>query len=295
MIILNPMRSEQGRVTMGDLKSPLTGIARSRRNLLKGGAIGASAILVGLARMTPAVANCGNNGKDTGNENGNGNSCSCFLRGTTIRTAGGNRKIEDLATGDLLPTVFGGMCPVQWIQRYSLKKSDPTKAWAKDVLPVRIARSALGPDLPHADLYVTKAHALLIDGVLVTAGSLVNGTTITLYDASEHNELEFFHIKLARHNAIYAEGTPCETVIKRDEDAVDFAGYLRQDGLPTSQEAACAPLLSFNGGRSEIKSRFRSAISPWIDRRQKLDIIRDELEERGIALSRQPELGIVGV
>ena len=287
------MRAEQGRVTMRDLKRPLTGTARSRRNLLKGGAIGASAILVGLARMTPAAANCGNNGKDTGNDNGNGNSCSCFLRGTTIRTADGNRKIEDLATGDLLPTVFGGMCPVQWIERYSLKKSDPTKAWAKDVLPVRIARFALGPDLPHADLYVTKAHALLIDGVLVTAGSLINGTTITLYDASEHNELEFFHIKLARHNAIYAEGTPCETVIKRDEDAVDFAGYLRQDGLPTSQEAACAPLLSFNGGRSEIKSRFRSAISPWIDRRQKLDIIRDELEERGIALSRQPQLGAV--
>jgi len=49
-------------------------------------------------------------------------------------------------------------------------------------------------------------------------------------------------------------------------------------------------LLSFKGGRNEIKSRFRSAISPWIDRRQKLDIIRDELEERGIALLRQSEL-----
>jgi hypothetical protein len=276
-----------GRVTMQDLKKPLTGIARSRRNLLKAGAIGASALLVDLSKMKPAGANCGHNGKDVGEGCEN-----CFLKGTLIRTADGDRKIEDLATGDLLPTVFGGMCPIQWLQRYSLKKS-PTKAWAKDVLPVRVARSALGPDLPHADLYVTKAHALLIDGVLVTAGSLINGTTITLYDASEHNELEFFHIKLARHNAIYAEGTPCETVMKRDEDAVNFAEYLRQDGLPTSQEAPCAPLLSFNGGRSEIKSRFRSAISPWIDRRQKLDIIRDELEERGIALSRQPALGVV--
>jgi len=116
------------------------------------------------------------------------------------------------------------------------------------------------------------------------------------YPAHPHPLLLRAHIKLARHNAIYAEGTPCETVIKRDEDAVDFAEYFRQDGLPTSQEAACAPLLSFNGGRSEIRSRFRSAISPWIDRRQKLDIIRDELEERGIALSRQPELGaVIGV
>ena len=53
--------------------------------------------------------------------------------------------------------------------------------WVKDVLPVRVARSALGPNTPHADLYVTKEHALLINGVLVTAGSLINGTTITLY------------------------------------------------------------------------------------------------------------------
>ena len=40
------------------------------------------------------------------------------------------------------------------------------------------------------------------------------------------------------------------------------------------------------GGRREIRSRFRSAMSPWIDRRQKIDIIRDELEERGIAVLR---------
>ena len=230
--------------------------------------------------MKPAAANCGHNGKPVGE------GCECFLKGTIIRTADGDRRIEDLSVGDLLPTVFGGLSPIQWIGRYSLKKSDPTKAWVKDVLPVRIARSALGHDMPHADLTVTKAHSLLIDGVLVTAGSLINGTTITLYDASEHNELEFFHITLARHDVIYAEGVPCETLLNGDVNRVEFTGYLRQDGLLTSQDAPCAPLLSFNGGRSEIKSRFRSAISPWIDRRQKLDIIRDELEERGIAVLR---------
>jgi hypothetical protein len=40
----------------------------------------------------------------------------------------------------------------------------------------------------------------------------------------------------------------------------------------------------------EISSRFRSAISPWIDRRQTLDIIRDKREEGEIALLRLPEL-----
>jgi hypothetical protein len=248
---------------------------------VKVGVIGASAILAHLSKTKPTAANCGHNGKDVGE------GCEdCFLKGTMVRTADGDRKIEDLAAGDLLPTVFGGMCSVQWIGRYPVKKRHPTKAWIKDVLPVRVARSALGPDMPRADLYVTKAHALLIDGVLVTAASLINGTTITLYDASEHNELEYFHVKLARHNVIYAEGVPCETLLNVRESAVNSAEYLRDHGRPTTQEVPCAPLLSYNGGRSEIRSRFRSAISPWIDRRQKLDIIRDELEERGIAVLR---------
>ena len=39
----------------------------------------------------------------------------------------------------------------------------------------------------------------------------------------------------------------------------------------------------------EGASRLRSAISPWFDRRQKFDIIRDSLEE-GEPLLRQTEL-----
>jgi hypothetical protein len=34
-----------------------------------------------------------------------------------------------------------------------------------------------------------------------------------------------------------------------------------------------------------LKSRFRSAISPWIDLRNQADVFRDRLEERRIALS----------
>jgi hypothetical protein len=227
------------------------------------------------------------NNKHTKDNNGR----SCFLKGTTIRTVEGAIKIEDLAIGDLLPTVFGGICPIQWIGRYRFKRSDPTKPWVKNVLPVRVAQSALGPDVPHADLYVTEYHALLIDGVLVEAGHLINGTTITRYDARELDQLEFFHIKLEPHDVIFAEGTPCETLLNIDENAVNFAEYLREYGSSTKKETISnAPLLRYGGRRNEIKSRFRSAISPWIDRRQRVDIIRDKLDARGIALQRQSEV-----
>jgi len=214
----------------------------------------------------------------------------CFLKGTTIRTIDGDRRIEDLAVGDLLPTVFGGTSAIQWVGRYRFRKSDPAKSWVTDILPIRVARSALGPDVPRADLYVSQTHALLIDEVLVAAGNLINGTTITRYDAHELDELEFHHIKLERHDVIYAEEAPCETLLNVDENAANFAEYLRQYGRPATEETPCAPLLRYGYRRGEIKSCFRSAISPWIDRRQQIDIIRDTLDARGVALLRQAEL-----
>jgi hypothetical protein len=250
----------------------------SRRNAVVAGVIGVA--VVGAAAALALLTTDGQGG-DSG---------KCFLKGTTIRTADGDRKIEDLTAGDLLPTVFGGICSIQWIGHYPYKKSNQAKPWGKEQRPVRVERSALGPRIPQADLYVSKEHALLIDGVLVTAGSLINGTTITEYDAREHNELEFFHIKLARHNVIYAEGVPCETVINFDKRATNFTEYLRRYGAPITQEAPCAPIFSCTGRRRTIKSDFRSAIAPWIDRRQKLDVIRDELKERGAFLLRQSEL-----
>jgi Hint domain len=214
---------------------------------------------------------------------------NCFLKGTRIETAEGERKVEDLAIGDMLPTMFGGLRPIQWIGRYPLKKSDPSKPWVKGALPVRISRSALAPDVPHTDLYVTSGHSLFLDGVLAPVGDLINGRSIAR-DERDCEELEFFHIKLEIHDVIYAEGVPVDTLLNVDESAVNFAEYFRRYGVPKTPETPCAPRVTYGGGRGEFKSRIRSAISPWLDRRAPLDLIRDRLEERAIMLSRQAEL-----
>jgi hypothetical protein len=258
------------------------GAQRTRRNIVKAAPVLASAIAVSLATTRNALA--GN-----GNGNGHGNNPMCFLKGTKIQTAEGERKVEDLAIGDLLPTMFGGLRPVQWIGRYPIKRSDPSKPWVKDALPVRIARSALAPDIPHSDLYVTGGHSLLIDGVLVPAEVLINGTTITRYEARESDELEFFHIKLESHDVIYSEGAPAETLLNVEESAVNFAEYLRQYGTAATDEERCAPHIHIWGGRIELMSRVRSALSPWIDLRNRADVVRDQLEERGFVDSRQFE------
>jgi hypothetical protein len=261
-----------------------TGLQSSRRNLIRIGAIVASAII---AKTTSATAD---DDRDRDRDRDRHRHFQCFLKGTTVRTADGDRKIEDLAVGDLLPTLFGGISPIQWIGRYRFKKSNPEKPWVKQVRPIRIAQSALAPAMPHADLYLSQHHAVLIDGVLVEAGNLITGTTITRYDADELDQLEFFHVKLERHDVIYAEGTPCETLSTVDENAVNFADYLRRYRPANRGESLCAPRICYEYTRGEIKSCFRSAISPWIDRRKPVDIIRDKLDARGAALLRESEL-----
>ena len=171
----------------------------------------------------------------------------------------GDKKIEDLTIGDGVPTVFGGETPIKSIAR------------TRFGMAVRIARSALDPDVPNRDLYVSGPHALLIDGTLVAAGNLLNGTTIT--EPLDFDDFESFHIVLDRHNVIYANGAPCETLLGVGEQP-------------------CAPLVPYGWKRGLIKSHFRSSVAPWIDRRQPVDIIRDGLDARGITLLRQPELVI---
>jgi hypothetical protein len=269
-----------GRPTMNEPSILNSKEQRTRRNIMKMGAIlGSTGAAAVLTKVHPARAKP----KDKAN---------CLLRGTNIQTVSGERKVEDLVIGDLLPTVFGGVRPIQWIGRYSVKKSDPSRPWVEEALPVRVARSALGRDVPHADLYVTGWHALLVDGLLVPACCLINGTTIRRHEAREDDELEFFHIKFEGHDAIYAEGAPVETLLSVDEGAVNFAEYFRSYGVPETEETPCAPRVSYGGRRGELKSRIRSAISPWFDRRDPIDMIRDRLEERGIALTGELEPSI---
>jgi hypothetical protein len=271
-----------------ELENSDGGMQRTRRNTMKMGAILVSAIL---ARVSPAAAG-GQDGNSQGGNSQGGNSQGgnsgarplCFLKGTKILTANGERKIEDLTIGDLVPTVFGGLRPVQWIGRYPIKKSDPAKPWVGDALPIRIARSALAPDMPHSDLYMTAGHSLLVEGVLAPAETLINGETITRYEALGYDKLEFFHIKLESHDVIYAEGAPAETLLNVEENAVNFADYLRQYGTPARDEVRCAPHIHIWGGRVELMSRFRSAISPWIDLRDRADVVRDRLEEGAYGL-----------
>ena len=226
---------------------------RTRRNIIRMGAIAAAAVAARVS-MTEAHAKPGHgNGSGQGVGGGRGHGLgACLLKGTLVQTVDGERRIEDLAVGDLLPTMFGGNRPIQWIGRYPVM-NDPRNP------RVRIAHSALGPDIPRVDLCVTGMHAVLIDGILIPVGSLINGLTIKR-DEREFGDLAFYHLKFESHDVFFAEGAPVEA-------------------LPEADKAFCAPRAPYCGPH-ELKSRLRSAISPWIDIRQPVEVIRDRFEER---------------
>jgi len=258
----------------------------TRRRILTRGpkaicVLAALPVVMQIMAPKPVLADGGEGGDGGGDHGGHGG--QCFLRGTRISTATGERRVEDLAIGDLVPTVFGGTRPIQWIGRFRRIRSDLGRPWAKLARPVRIARSALAPDVPYSDLYVTQGHAVLFDDLLVPARSLVNGTTISLYAAEEYDELEFFHIKLETHDVIYAEGAPCETLLRVAETMSNFADYVRRHGATEVPDLHCTAIVC-NGLRSELSTTVRSLVSPWLGP-QKLDDIRARLKQRAMALT----------
>ena len=100
-------------------------------------------------------------------------------------------------------------------------------AWPKSLLPVRVSRFALDEHTPHRDLYVSPNHALLLDGVLIPAIYLVNGTSIVQAMPEGVGEIDYFHIELETHEVIFAEGAAAETLlVMNDREA--FADLIRE-------------------------------------------------------------------
>ena len=116
---------------------------------------------------------------------------------------------------------------------------------------------------PHHDLCLSEWHAVFVDGVLIPVGSLINGTTIRRFEASEFTALEYFNIKLESHDVIRAEGAPVETLLEVDDRAVNFAAYLRTCGVPATNATPCAPVAPY-GGLGELGQEFAARSRPGL-------------------------------
>ncbi|MBB3142635.1 Hint domain-containing protein [Halomonas organivorans] len=155
----------------------------------------------------------------------------CFAAGTMIATPEGEKAVETLTTGDMVLTASGAQVPVKWI---GLQTMSRMKAGSQ--APVRIREGALGADNPTQDLIVTPSHGMIIDGLVINAGALVNGDTI---DYVPHNELPdtvtYYHVETDSHEVIMANGSATETYVDYiTRQAFDnYAEYVALYGIET--------------------------------------------------------------
>ena len=208
-----------------------------------------------------------------GGENGGGesNGINCFLAGTLINTPSGLIDVAKLKDGDFVRTLDGNSKAIKRRIETTLFPLEHPET-SSDYMPVLIRRGALGVETPSRDLYLSGGHCVYVDGSLIPVSALINGQTIVRVDAGAFAQLDldavrYIHLELADHDIVTAEGVACETLV------------------PVGAQR-CAPMLEMAGRKAILKSRFRSAVSPVIDLRNKLDRIRDTLEARAEGLQK---------
>jgi hypothetical protein len=140
----------------------------------------------------------------------------CLAAGSLIRTPEGLRPVESLAIGDLVLTPDGPQ-PLKFL---GISRRHRNSLRAQGRLPMRIRPGALAPHCPSAELYCTPSHALWIEGRLVEAGALLNGSSISqLADLpAGQDHFTYYSMELECHALIWANDLLCETYVPTYRD-----------------------------------------------------------------------------
>jgi len=144
----------------------------------------------------------------------------CFLRGTPIMTLCGYTPIENLQKGDLVAT-FGKIqdnhsvsfyekplfTPIVWIQHFKPNVNEV------DTYPIRFQKGCLGKNIPEQDIWVSPEHRMIIDGRMIPAKNLVNGSTIIQDKEIPIEDIEYYHFETDQHSVVDVLGLKTETFI----------------------------------------------------------------------------------
>ena len=151
---------------------------------------------------------------------------ACFMPGTMIRTPDGEIAVETITRGDSVVTSDGQVERVIWVGRQTISMlfADPLR-----VLPVRIRAGALAENVPSRDFLVSPDHAILVGGVLIQAGALVNGTSVAR-ETNVPQTFTYYHVELENHSLILADNTPAETFID-NVDRLAFDNWQEHEEL----------------------------------------------------------------
>lgn len=143
----------------------------------------------------------------------------CFVKGTLIACANGERFIEDLRVGDLVVTADRGLQPIRWIGDRHIKNYE-LNANPK-LYPVKLKKDSIREGLPKKDLSVSPHHRMLVQSaicerMLGNREVFIEAKHLAPWMGFEKNkkveEVHYYHLLFDHHEVVYAEGTPCESL-----------------------------------------------------------------------------------
>ena len=148
----------------------------------------------------------------------------CFGRGTQIATQSGLVAVEDLSSGDRVMTLDCGFQPIRWIGSRKLDSMDLDLH--PKLRPIRIQAGALGKNLPEQDLTVSPQHRMMLSSpiaerifgekeALIPANKLLPLDGIDI--VGDADSVEYFHMLFDRHQIVFANGTPSESLFTGPE------------------------------------------------------------------------------
>jgi hypothetical protein len=139
---------------------------------------------------------------------------NCFLSGTLLSAADGAMRVEDIQAGDRLMRADGRTTCVKWVAKQEMH---PWCQTPEKINPVCIKAGALAEGVPARNLFLTLDHGVVLDGLLINAGALCNGTSIFQVERMPLDGFCYYHVETDAHDVIVAEGAPVESF-------ADFAG-----------------------------------------------------------------------
>ncbi len=195
----------------------------------------------------------------------------CFAAGTRILTASGERMVESLLPGDIVLTLADGALnaqPVTWVGRRRIDLIAHPRP--ETVAPVRIQRGAFADATPHRDLLVSPDHAIFVNGKLICARQLINGTTIR--QEQGWTSVVYFHVELDAHAILLAEGLPAESYLDTGN-----RGFFANSGAPLLLH----PNLT---DETDYAARAAGSCAPFVSDEANVRPVWQRLAERAAAL-----------